>query len=148
MRILQQSPLLIPAPVEPPKVQIPLFVSRVCAGFTSPADEYIERDLDLNEYLVANPIATIFFFAKGESMRNANIFNGSVCVVDRSIVPRHGHIVLATVDGEFTVKRLYHVGATVELRPENVEFDAMCFKDGQEVQIIGVVRGTAYRFVV
>ena len=149
MHLKQQLAGTYRAVQQPLKVRIPLYASRVPAGaFPSPAEEYIEKELDLNDYLAPNPISTLFFIAKGESMRNANIFDGSVCAVDRSLVPRHGHIVLASVDGDFTVKRLYHIGTTFELRPENPEFDAMRFKDEQVVQIIGVVRGTAYRFVV
>jgi DNA polymerase V len=132
-----------------PKLSIPLFGSKVPAGaFPSPADEYIEKLLDLNDLLAPNPIASLFFKASGESMRDANIFDGSICAVDRSLVPRHGHIVLAAVDGEFTVKRLRVIEGGIELHPANPAFKPMRFTEGQEVRIVGVVRGTVSTFAV
>lgn len=135
--------------LDAPRVRIPLFGSKVPAGaFPSPADEYIEKVLDLNELLTPNPIASLFFKAAGESMRDANIFDGSVCAVDRSLIPRHGHIVLASVDGEFTVKRLCVVEGVIELHPANPAFKPMRFAEGQEVRIVGVVRGVVSKFSV
>lgn len=117
-------------------------------AFPSPADEYIDKLLDLNEYLTPNPIATLFFKASGESMRDANIFDGTICAVDRSIVARHGHVVLASIDGDFTVKKLFLLNGPIELHPANPAFQPMCFTDGQEVKIVGVVRGTVSKFLV
>lgn len=135
--------------IDAPLVRIPLYSSRVPAGaFPSPALEYIEKELDLNDYLIAHPIATMFFIAKGESMRDANIFDGSVCVVDRSLVARHGHVVLASVDGDYTVKKLYIVGEEFELHPANPAFQPMRFDKHQEVKIVGVVCGTVAKFKV
>lgn len=139
---------LFPA-LDAPRVRVPLFGSRIPAGaFPSPADEYIDKLLDLNEYLTPNPIATLFFKASGESMREANIFDGTICAVDRSVVPRHGHVVLASVDGDFTVKKFFLLNGSIELHPANPAFQPMCFTEGQEVKIIGVVRGTVSRFSV
>lgn len=135
--------------LDAPRVRIPLFGSSVPAGaFPSPADEYIDKLLDLNEYLTPNPISTLFFKASGESMRDASIFDGTICAVDRSLVPRHGHVVLASVDGDFTVKKLWMENGLLELHPANPAFQPMCFSEGQEVKIIGVVRGTVSKFLV
>lgn len=81
-------------------------------------------------------------------MRDENIFDGTKCAVDRSVVPRHGHIVLASIDGDFTVKRLYDLNGSFELHPANPAFQPMRFTEEQEVKIIGVVRGTASKFQV
>lgn len=132
-----------------PVVPLPLFATRVPAGaFPSPADEYIEKELDLNQLLAPNPLATLYIVVGGQSMRDANIFDGSICSVDRSLVPRHGHIVLAAVDGEFTVKYLRVFNEVIELHPANPEFKPMRFADGQQVQVIGVVRGAVVTFPV
>src|SRR3979411_3029526 len=91
--------------IDAPEVRRPLYGYRIPAGFPSPAEEYVDSMLDLNEYLIKNAISTFYFRAQGHSMRNARIFDGDLLTVDRSIEPKHGHIVLAMIDGEFTVKR-------------------------------------------
>lgn len=134
---------------EAPIVRLPMFASKVPAGaFPSPADEYIEKDLDLNQLLAPNPLATLFIVVGGESMRDANIFDGSICSVDRSIVSQPGHIVLAVVDGEFTVKYLRKPNGVIELHPANPAFKPMRFSEEQEVQVVGVVRGAVITFPV
>ena len=84
-----------------------LLLERIPAGFPSPADEYAESTLDLNTYLIRNKVSTFFFRVIGDSMTGANIHDGDLLVVDRSIEPKHGHIVLAVINNEHTVKRLY-----------------------------------------
>ena len=84
----------------------PLLASRVEAGFPSPADDYVERSLDLNEELIQHPAATYFLRAGGCSMQGAGIHDGDLLIVDRSINAEPGMVVVAVVDGEFTVKRL------------------------------------------
>ncbi|MDG1136850.1 MAG: translesion error-prone DNA polymerase V autoproteolytic subunit, partial [Phycisphaerales bacterium] len=93
------------------------------AGFPSPADDFIERSLDLNEQLVANPIATFFVRASGHSMDGAGIHDGDLLVVDRSITPSHGSVVVATIDGGLTVKRLTKRGMDMFLMPEPNKLD-------------------------
>lgn len=129
-------------------VRLPLFCFRVPAGFPSPAEEYVDRMLDLNEYLIKNAISTFYFKAQGHSMRDARIFDGDLVLVDRSIEPKHGHVVLAMIDGEFTVKRLYVRGSIVELHPENQSFQPIRFVEGQELRILGVVIGSVSKFSV
>lgn len=118
------------------------------AGFPSPAIEYAESTLDLHEYLVRNKSATFYFRVTGNSMIGARIFDGDMLIVDRSIEPKHRHIVVASVNGEFTVKRLYRRAGMVELRPENPQFQPIRFNEDQELQVWGVVIGTFCRFTL
>lgn len=118
---------------------IPLFYSTVRAGFPSPADDYIEDYLDLNEYLIKNPTATFLVKAKGESMINASINSGDILVVDRSIEAKHGQIVIAAIEGELTVKRLYVKNNQAKLVAENPNFPEILLTDEMESQIWGVV---------
>ncbi|MDA0859295.1 MAG: translesion error-prone DNA polymerase V autoproteolytic subunit, partial [Verrucomicrobia bacterium] len=87
------------------ELSLPLFSARVQAGFPSPADDHLERSIDLNEELIRNPAATFFVRVKGESMQDAGIASGDILVVDRSLAPTDRKIVVAMIDGEFTVKR-------------------------------------------
>ena len=84
--------------------------SRSRAGFPSPAADYEDARLDINDYLIRNPVSTFFFAVQGDSMQGAEIFDGDILVVDRSIRARHGHVVVAFVNGERLVKRLYRRG--------------------------------------
>jgi len=86
--------------------RIPLFAAGVPAGFPSPADDYIDRHLDLHEHLIEHPAATFYVRASGDSMVGAGIHDGDLLIVDRAVEPRDGHIVIAVVHGELTVKRL------------------------------------------
>ena len=87
-------------------IELPLYSSRVPAGFPSPADDYIEAKLDLNQHLIKRPSATFFARADGDSMRGRGIFSGDLLIVDRSVKPLHGHIVIASIHGELTCKLL------------------------------------------
>ncbi|MDN5873388.1 MAG: translesion error-prone DNA polymerase V autoproteolytic subunit [Sinobacteraceae bacterium] len=111
---------MIPAVPAPPRVPLPYFESpRPQAGFPSPAMDYIERPLDLNDLLVNNPPATFYVRAQGDSMEGARIFDGDLLVVDRSIDPAPGRIVVAAVDGELLVKRLGRSLNRPALLPDN-----------------------------
>lgn len=88
------------------RLRLPQFLSRVPAGFPSPADDYIDKGLDLNEHLVRHPAATFFCRVTGNSMKDIGIFDGDLLIVDRSIEPVHGAVVLAALDGELTCKVL------------------------------------------
>src|SRR4029079_15859199 len=96
---------------------LPLFLSRIAAGFPSPADDYLEKRLDLNDLVIKPPAATFFVCVEGDSMRDAGILSGDILVVDRSIEPSHGKIVVAVLNGEFTVKRLHADSVRVALKP-------------------------------
>ena len=117
-------------------------------GFPSPADEYAESALDLNSYLVRNKTATFFFRVIGDSMTGANIHDGDMLVVDRSIEPRHGHIVLAVINNEYTVKRLHRLNGVIELHAENPAYAPIRFQEHDELQVWGVVTGAVSRFAV
>jgi len=100
-------------------LKLPLFLSSVKAGFPSPADDFVETRLDLNEYLIDHPEATFFVRVSGDSMIRAGIHTGDILIVDRSLEPKNNDIVIAIIDGEFTVKRLKKYGDRVFLVPEN-----------------------------
>lgn len=119
--------------------RLPLFACSVEAGFPSPADDYIEDKLDLNEHLIKHPTATFIVKASGLSMINAGINPGDLLIVDRSLEARHGKIVIAAIDGELTVKRLDITSKGTFLVPENDEFSPIKIAEGSDVVIWGVV---------
>lgn len=120
--------------------KIPLFGSKVPAGFPSPADEHMEGMLDLNEHLIKHPAATFFVRASGQSMLNAGIHENDILIVDRSMTPSHGKIVIAVIDGQLTVKRLHHPkNGKLLLMPDNPKFSPIEIKEGNEILIWGVV---------
>jgi DNA polymerase V len=125
---------------------IRLLSHKMSAGFPSPAADYEEDTLDLNKYLVRNPPATFMFSVKGDSMKGASIEDGDKVVVDRSIDPKHNDIVIATLNGEYTIKRLYKHLGNVELRPENPAFQPFKLKEGIELDMWGVVVGVVRRY--
>jgi len=136
--------ILIPLPM-PPRAARPLFLSRVPAGFPSPAEDYVEGSLDLNEHLIAHREATFFVRVQGHSMTGAGIRDGDLLVVDRALEAADGDIVVAVVDGELTVKRLARRGGRVRLLPEHPGFEPIEFKDGQELVVWGVVTSVIHR---
>ncbi|GHC35140.1 MULTISPECIES: LexA family protein [Alcaligenes] len=132
------------APV--PLSQLPVHVwttpSTVQCGFPSPAEDHAQKRLDLNELLINQPDATFFMRVRGPSMRDAGIDDGDYVVIDRSIEAKHGQVVLAVVDGEFTIKRLFRRAGRVKLQAANPTFSDIEFRDGQELTIWGVVTWT------
>lgn len=126
---------------------LPLAGDRVCAGFPSPAEDFAVKRIDLTEILVTHPQATFLLRVSGESMKDAGIFDGDMLVVDKAIKPRHGHVVVAVVDGEFTVKYLYQRSGRVKLRPANVTFPDIIPTDGQTIEVWGVVTCSIKRFI-
>ncbi|MCU8087675.1 translesion error-prone DNA polymerase V autoproteolytic subunit [Shewanella sp. SM21] len=124
--------------VQREKYNIPLFSSLIAAGFPSPAQDYVEQTLDLNELCIRHPAATYFVRVQGDSMIEAGIFNGDILVVDRSLNPEHGDTVVASVNGEFTVKQL-QLRPTIQLIPRNAMFSAIPISDESELSLFGVV---------
>ncbi|MDO9437731.1 LexA family transcriptional regulator [Hydrogenophaga sp.] len=122
-------------------------ISAVQAGFPSPAEDFAVNRLDLTELLVLHPQATYLLRVAGASMRDAGIDDGDTIVVDKAIKPRHGHIVVAVVDGEFTVKYLHQRAGRVRLKAANPTFPDIIPKDGQTVEVWGVVTSCIKRFV-
>ncbi len=121
------------------KIKVPLFSSKVAAGFPSPADDYIEKTLDLNDLLIQKPAATFFVRAEGESMLGAGIHPNDILVVDRSIKPVIGKIVICALQGELTVKRLKSVSDEVILGAENPAYSDITVKKEFDFVIWGVV---------
>lgn len=124
---------------QPNLLKVPLFGTSVRAGFPSPADDYIEDYLDLNNHLIKHPAATFIVRASGDSMKGAAIHDGDLLIVDRSIEPTHGKIVIAAVDSELTVKRLYKKAGVTKLVPENNDYPEIIIQDCNETVIWGVV---------
>ena len=119
--------------------QTPFFLTPVSAGFPSPADDFIENQLDLNEYLVRHPAATFCVRAKGDSMVNAGIFPGSILIVDRSLKPHQDSIVVAVLEGAFTVKRLRREKELFILYPENPAYQPVEITAERDFSVWGVV---------
>jgi len=117
----------------------PLMISKIAAGFPSPADDYVEKQVDLNTHLIQHKEATFILRVSGWSMRDVGIFDGDEIIVDRAITPSDGKIVVAAINGELTVKRLRRVGESVHLLAENPDFPAIILKEGEELCIWGVV---------
>ena len=121
------------------KFKVPLLSDSVSAGFPSPADDYTEENIDLNEHLISNPFSTFFLRVKGDSMINAGIKDKDLIIVDKSLIAKPGDIVIAMIDGEFTVKRLSIKNDELYLKAENHNYPDFRFKNHIDVQIWGVV---------
>ena len=117
----------------------PLFSSVVQAGFPSPADDYLESYIDLNDVIVSNKAATFFVKVDGDSMFGAGIFTGDMLVVDRSLTAKHGNIIVAMVEGEFTVKRFVKIRGRTYLYPENKRYKPLDVTELEEFMVWGVV---------
>ena len=120
-------------------LSIPFYESKVPAGFPSPAADFMDLDLNLQEYLVQHPSATFCVRVTGDSMQNAGIFSGDVMVVDRALEPKNNTIVLAVLDGEFTVKRIQKKGRQLFLKPENEMFKPIQITEEMDFKVWGVV---------
>ncbi len=137
-----------PAPFPRLRVPLPLVSAEVCAGFPSPADDHLEGEFDLNELLITNSPATFLVRVSGESMKEADICHGDLLIVDKSIEAHAGHIVVACLDGEFTVKRLCKEGGKVWLQPANEQFPRLPITRERDFQVWGVVTGKVTQFKV
>jgi DNA polymerase V len=103
-------------PVFKQKIKLPLFRSKIAAGFPSPCDDHLESELDLNDYLIEHPAPTFFVRAKVDSMQQAGIFDNGLLIVDRSLTPKNNGVVIAAVAGELMVKRLYARSAALQMQ--------------------------------
>lgn len=125
-----------------------LITGAVQAGFPSPAEDLGAKRIDITQLLIRHSQATYFLRASGHSMTDAGIFDGDILVVDRAVKPRNAHIVVAIVDGEFTVKQLYQRAGRMKLKAANPTYPDITPKDGQTIEIWGVVTSTIKRFNV
>ena len=121
------------------KMYIPFAFSTVCAGFPSPATDYIDKKIDLNDYIVKHPESTFYVRSQGDSMIGAGIHSGDILVVDRSLKVISGNIVVAILDGEFTVKRFLIRHHKIILAAENDSYENIFIKEGMDFEIWGVV---------
>ena len=128
-----------PIPIEAVPIPILGFFASVHAGFPSPAADHSQKRIDLNEHLIRNKEATFLFRVRGDSMTGIGVYEGDTLLVDRSIDPRHNSIVLAVLNNEFTIKRLYRRGGVVKLVSENPIYPPIQMKQGEELSIWGVV---------
>ncbi|PKO75848.1 MAG: peptidase [Betaproteobacteria bacterium HGW-Betaproteobacteria-15] len=138
----------VPQPLAVTPLVLPMSEGHVRAGFPSPAEDFAVNRLDLTQLLVSHPQATFLLRVAGTSMREAGIDDGDTLVVDKAIKPRHGHVVVAVVDGEFTVKYLHQRAGRVRLKAANPTFPDIVPKDGQTVEVWGVVSSCIKRFTV
>ncbi len=120
---------------------IRLVENPVPAGFASPAADYVESMLNIQEFLVPHQEASFFFNVTGDSMTGAHICNGDKVVVDRTLTAKSGDIVIAIINNEYTLKRIFLGSATVELRPENPAYKPMQMSECDDLQVWGVVTG-------
>jgi len=121
------------------KQPLPLYLSRIKAGFPSPAEDYLDKQLDLNEHLIKHPASTFFVKVKGDSMIGAGISSGDILIVDRSLEPKDKRIVVAVVNGDFTVKRISQKGEKLSLLSENPKYSPIEIKAGMDFEVWGVV---------
>ena len=131
---------------EPSTLRLALAAGTIRAGFPSPADDFTVKALDLNQLLITHPLATFFWKVGGQSMVGAGIHDGDILVVNRALAAQHRDIVVAEVDGDFTVKYLYKRAGRVKLLAADATFPEIVFKDGQTLKICGVVTSVVKRF--
>ena len=131
-----------PVPVSQMPVMVLFLQSQVQAGFPSPAEDLGAERINLADLLQTDRHDTYFMRASGQSMVDAGIYDQDILVIRRSKRPRHGHIVVATVDGEFTVKQLYKKAGRIKLQAANPTFPDIVPKEGQSIDVWGVVTST------
>ena len=125
-------------------LSIELYLDSIQAGFPSPADDHLDIALDLNEYLIKHPSATFYVYAKGDSMINDGIYSGDIMIVDRSLSPKSKDIVIAVIDGEFTVKRIYKKNNQVYLHSRNKNYKTIYVTNEMNFEVWGVVTHTIH----
>lgn len=124
------------------KTSVPVFLCRVPAGFPSPADDYLEQPLDFNELLIVHPAATFAVRVAGDSMTGVGIFPGDIAVVDRAVTAADKSIILAVLDGEFTIKRYRTRGGRAWLESANPNYKDMAINEDRAFEVWGVIRRT------
>lgn len=125
-------------------LQRPYFSVSVSAGFPSPADDHMDRNLDLNALLIKHPSATFFVRVSGDSMVGAGIHDGDILVVDKALTAKDGSVVVAIINGEFTVKRIKKKDGNMYLWPENVNYKPILVTDAMDFEVWGVVRSVVH----
>ena len=127
---------------------VPYLLSRISAGFPSPADDYIENNLSLSELLIRNHLSTFLMKTSGDSMMDVGINDGDILVVDRSIEPKNRDIVIAVLEGNLTVKRLlFKTNGSVMLKSENSAYKDIKIPESADLEIWGVVTSVIHQFI-
>ena len=139
--VLSDSPI----PVTSTPMWLDVCGWKVPAGFPSPAADHTQERIDLNKQLIRNKEATYIFRVKGDSMTGAGIYEGDALLVDRSIDPKHNHIVVAQLNNEFTVKRLHRRGGLVKLIAENPIYPVRVIKEEDDFLVWGVVTNNIHK---
>ena len=116
-----------------------LYLNSVCAGFPSPASDYLEGEIDLNRYLIKNPLATFIVKSQGNCMLQAGIHSGDLLIVDRSIKPKNNSIAIASIDGDLTVKRIKISGKKFLLSSDNKNYRNVKINNESDIFIWGIV---------
>ena len=120
-------------------MKVTLYLNSVCAGFPSPASDYLEGEIDLNRYLIKNPLATFIVKSQGNCMLQAGIHSGDLLIVDKSIKPKNNSIVIASIDGELTVKRIKISGKKFLLSSDNKDYGNVKINNESDIFIWGIV---------
>lgn len=140
------SEILTPA-IDPAMFHVPFYASTVQAGFSCPAeDDLIERAIDLNDHLIKNKTSTFLVRVSGHSMKDAGILDGDMLVVDRSLTPKSGQIVVAILNGDLTVKRFKEESGEVMLEANNPHYPSLSLKKEDELVVWGVVTSVIHKF--
>lgn len=126
-------------------LELDLYTTKISTGFPSPAEDFLDRTLDLNEYLIRNPSATFLVRVNGNSMVNAGIYDGDILIVDRSVEATDGKVVIGVINGEFTVKRILKKGKKFFLKPENEKFTPIEITEDMDFKTWGVVVYTIHK---
>lgn len=144
LAIVRQSEVIRATELPRPLAR-PLFLCPVRAGFPSPCEDYIDQELDANDLLAPIPAATYYVRVSGQSMHDCYVRDGDIAVVDRSLTPSSGHVVVATLDGEMVIKRLVKTASGgVELHPANSRYPILTVQPDQDFEVWGVVRWTLH----
>ena len=120
-------------------MKIRLYLNSVCAGFPSPANDYLEGEVDLNKYLINNPLATFIVKSQGNCMLQAGIHSGDLLIVDRSIKPKNNSVVIVSIDGELIVKRIKISGKRILLSSDNKDYGNVKINNESDIFIWGIV---------
>ena len=136
----------VPIPLSLAPLCLPELLGSVRAGFPSPAEDLGENRIDLVKELITHPQATFLIRARGDSMELAGIFDNDIMVVNKALKPRHQDIVVAVVDGEFTVKHLYQRAGRIKLKAANPTYADITPKEGQTLEVWGVVTSSIKQF--
>ena len=127
-------------------IKLPFLTSTVCAGFPSPADDYIEDNLDLNKFLIKQKDSTFFMKVEGDSLKDLGIFSGNILIIDRSIKNFDHKVVVVVLNGEFTVRTFMKKEGRVFLVPGNRKYKVVEIVEGMDFEVWGVVTTVLNKF--